>query len=247
MTFAALFTILIQVGFAVHVVRTGRNAMWLWIIIFVPLVGCLVYFIAEILPEAGRSQAVHRAKSHLVNAVDPGRELRRRREALEATGTVENRVALADECVEARMYDEAITLYRECLVGIHKDDPAILIGLARAQFEKGAAADADATLNELLRANPDYKPSPDTELLRARILESLGRVDDACREYETLKDSYPGEEARVRYALLLTRQGDKARAQELFRETLTRAKRAPRYYRQKESEWIKLAESNTRT
>ena len=247
MTLGYLLVVLIQVGFAVHVVRTGRSPMWLWIIIFVPLIGCLVYFIAELLPEMAGSRTARRAKNHLVNALDPGRELRSRREALEATGTVENRVALADECVEARMYDEAITLYREALVGIHKDDPAILVGLAQAQFEKGTAAEAEATLAELRRTNPDYKPSPDTELLHARILEALGRIDDACREYETLKDSYPGEEARVRYALLLTEQGDRDRAQALFQETLTRAKRAPRYYRQKEREWIRIAETRMKS
>jgi hypothetical protein len=242
MTFAAILTILIQVGFAVHVVRTGRNAMWLWIIIFVPLVGCLVYFIAELLPELSRSQTVARAKGHLINTVDPQRELRRRRELAEASGTVENRVALADECVEARMYDEAITLYRECLVGIHDTDPNIMERLARAQFESGAAAEARATLERLIQENAEYK-STEGHLLYARTLEAMGATEAACKEYEILAESYPGEEARVRYALLLAKQGDKARAQALFQETLTRARRAPRYYRDKEREWIRMAET----
>jgi hypothetical protein len=241
MPYAYILTILIQVAFAVHVVRTGRNFMWLWIIVFVPLIGCVVYFIAEILPELGRSRAVHRAKNHLVNTVDPQRELRKRRETLEATGTVDNRIALADECVEAHMYDEAIALYRECLVGIHRTDPNIMEKLARAFFEKGAAAEARQMLDDLIRENPDYK-STEGHLLYARTLEALGELDAACKEYEILAESYPGEEARVRYALLLAQRGDKARAQELFKETLTRAKRAPKYYRDKESEWIKVAE-----
>lgn len=241
MPLAYILTVLIQVGFAVHVVRTGRNFMWLWIIIFVPLVGCLVYFIAEILPELGRSRTVARAKNHLVNAVDPGRELRRRRELLEATGTVDNRIALADECVEARMYDEAIALYRECLVGIHKADPNIMERLARAQFEKGDAAEARQTLDDLIRENPDYK-STEGHLLYARALEALGEMEAACKEYEILLGSYPGEEARVRYAQLLARKGDTSRARDLYSETLVRAKRAPKYYREKEREWIRLAE-----
>jgi hypothetical protein len=241
MPFAAVLTILIQVAFAVHVVRTGRNFIWLWVIIFVPLVGCLVYFFAEILPELGRSRTVARARNHLINTVDPQRELRRRRELLEATGTVENRVALAEECVEARMYDEAITLYRESLAGIHSTDPNIMEKLARAQFEKGAAAEAKQTLDDLIRENPDYK-STEGHLLYARTLEALGEIDAASKEYEILLGSYPGEEARVRYAQLLTRKGNKARAAELFKETLIRAKRAPKYYRDKEREWIRTAE-----
>jgi hypothetical protein len=185
---------------------------------------------------------VHRAKNHLVNAVDPGRELRKRREALEATGTVDNRIALADECVEARMYDEAIMLYRECLVGIHRTDPNIMEKLARALFEKGAAAEAKQALDDLIRENPDYK-STEGHLLYARTLEALGQIDVASKEYEILLGSYPGEEARVRYAMLLKQRGAAARAAELFHETLTRAKRAPKYYREKEKEWIRMAES----
>ena len=246
MPYAYILTILIQVAFAVHVVRTGRNFIWLWVIIFVPLVGCLVYFIAEILPELGRSRAVARAKDHLVDTVDPQRELRRRRELLDVSGTVDNRVALADECVEARMFDEAITLYRESLVGIHRTDPSIMEKLARAQFEKGTHAEARAILDDLIRENPDYK-STEGHLLYARVLEALGETDAACKEYEILLGSYPGEEARVRYALLLKQRGDAGRARELFQETLTRARRAPKYYQQKEREWVKIAEGQSRT
>jgi len=242
MTFAAILVILIQVAFAVHVVRTGRNFFWIWIIVFVPLVGCLVYLFAEIMPELFRSQAVAKAKNHLINTVDPQRELRRRRELLEASGTVENRVALADECMDARMYDEAIALYGECLVGIHRTEPAIMEKLARAQFEKGAAAEAKAMLDDLIRENPDYK-STEGHLLYARALEALGETDAAGKEYEILRASYPGEEARVRYGLLLLKQGEQARAAELFDEALTRAKRAPKYYQDKEREWIRIAES----
>ncbi|MDH3689170.1 MAG: hypothetical protein OEU36_06770, partial [Gammaproteobacteria bacterium] len=68
--------------------------------------------------------------------------------------------------------------------------------------------------------------------------------EEAIKEYEVLISSYPGEEARVRYALLLKRQGRTERAQALFKETLTRARRSPKYYRSREKEWIQTAEAN---
>lgn len=244
MPYAAGLIILAQLVCGIHCVRTGRPVMWLWIIVFVPAIGCALYVLTQVLPDVAGSRTAQRAKNHLINAVDPGRELRRRRDALEATGTVENRVALADECVEANMHAEAIALYREALVGIHRTDPAIMEKLARAQFESGAHAEAKRTLDDLVRENPDHK-SHEGQLLYARTLEALGRFSAAIREYEVLKDSYPGEEARVRFALLLRQQGEGARAAELFRETLLRCKRAPKYYRKKEQEWIRIAEQAT--
>ena len=242
MTLIAVLVILMQLGFGIHCIRTGRPIFWLFVIVFLPVIGCLLYFATQIVPEIAGSRSVTRAKGQLVNTIDPQRELRRRRELLEASGTVENRAALADECVEAKMYDEAIALYKECLVGVHKTDPSIMEKLAQAYFEKSAAAEAKATLDDLIRENPDHK-SVDGHLLYARTLEALGQLEEAGKEYEILSSSYPGEEARVRYALLLKQTGKADRAQELFRETLARTKRAPKYYQAKEREWTRIAES----
>ena len=43
-------SILVQIACAVHCVRNNRNALWLMVIIFLSLPGCLAYFIFEILP-----------------------------------------------------------------------------------------------------------------------------------------------------------------------------------------------------
>ncbi|MCU7960171.1 MAG: hypothetical protein KZQ58_09260 [gamma proteobacterium symbiont of Bathyaustriella thionipta] len=63
-------------------------------------------------------------------------------------------------------------------------------------------------------------------------------------EYAALSHSYPGEEARVRYGLLLLESGQTEKATQLFQESLLRAKRAPKYYRKKEQKWLKLAQQN---
>ena len=45
------FSILVQILCAVHCVRNGRSGLWLTVIIFLSLPGCLAYAIFEILPE----------------------------------------------------------------------------------------------------------------------------------------------------------------------------------------------------
>ena len=46
-----ILSLIIQVGLIVHIVKTGRGMMWVFIVLFFPLVGALAYFIVEILPE----------------------------------------------------------------------------------------------------------------------------------------------------------------------------------------------------
>jgi hypothetical protein len=239
--FVGLLILALQIFFAVHAIRTNKQSFWLWIIILAPGIGCAVYFITQFLPEAAGSRTVRQARNTLIRAVDPERELRRRKEALAFTNTVANRVALADECLEAGMYLDAIELLQEALSGLHATDPAIMERLARAQFLARQPDRCLATLDALIAANPSYR-SPDSHLLYARSLEGVGRTEDATKEYEVLRTSFPGEEARVRYALLLKSTGHTEQAAELFRETLSRAQRAPGHYRAREREWLKIAE-----
>lgn len=70
----------------------------------------------------------------------------------------------------------------------------------------------------------------------------MGDTTGATRKYELLKSSYTGEEARCRYALLQKKTGSDAQAAQLFEEILLNARRAPRYYRREQSEWIGIAE-----
>jgi hypothetical protein len=68
-------TIVVQVLFAVHVHRTGRNTYWIYLILMVPVMGCIIYFVAEVLPELIRDPAARKATSSFHNMVDPEKRL----------------------------------------------------------------------------------------------------------------------------------------------------------------------------
>ena len=236
-----LFTI--QVAFAIHAVRTGRELFWVFIIVFIPAIGCVIYFFTQILPDLEQSQVAKKAGDSLVKAIDPQRELRRRKTDLEVTDTIENRIKLADECIEMRYFDEAISLLQTCDKNTHQNDPHILLRLAKAQFGDGQFDATKRTLERLIKVNPSFT-SHEGHLLYARSLEKTGRPQQALEEYEVLSRSYPGEEGRVRYALLLKDQGNLALANEVFKDSLNRFKQATRYYKKKERHWINIAKQN---
>jgi hypothetical protein len=235
---------ILQIICVVHVVRTGRPFMWIYILLFLPGLGVIAYVVVEILPGLFGSRTARGLHSTAISALDPGRELRRRREALEEADTVDNRRLLAEALVAADQHAEALALYRGILTGIHADDPGMLLGMARAAYGAGQFDVARRTVLQLGETSPRYQPV-EAQLLHAMALEALGRDDEAAGDYAALVIHAPGEEVRCRYALLLQRKGDRSAAQTLFDEILTRSRRAPRHYRRQQSEWIDIARRET--
>lgn len=243
MSLLFILSLLIQAGFIIHVIRTGRNQLWIWVLIIpgLALAGILAYVVVEILPELFRSRTAQRTARGLRRAMDPGAELRRYESEARVGGNVASRQRYAEELVRHGRFDEAIGQYRETLTGLYEHDPNLMLGLAQAQFGKGDAAGARGTLDELIRLNPDFR-SPVGHLLYARALEAEGNVPKALEEYRVLADSYPGAEAAVRYAQLLHQQGQRTEAQKIVRELLERARIAPGHYRRAQREWLDAAQ-----
>lgn len=231
----------IQILLIIHVIRTGRNQLWIWVLLFLPLAGGIAYLVVEMLPELFRSRAARRTARGLRKAMDPGADLRRYESEARVGGNVASRQRYAEELARHGRYDEAIGQYREALTGLYEHDPNLMLGLAQAQFGKGDAAGARATLDELILLNPDFR-SPVGHLLYARALETEGNVQKALEEYRVLATSYPGAEAAVRYAQLLQAQGERAEAQRIMRELLEQARIAPGHYRRAQRTWLEAAQ-----
>lgn len=239
-----LFLILpyiIQALLIVHVIKTGRNQLWIWVLLFVPVGGGLAYLVVEIIPELFRSRTGQRAARGFRKAMDPAADLRRAEGEARVTGNVASRQRYAEELVRHERYDEAIAQYRGALTGLYEHDANLMLGLAQAQFGKGDAQGARVTLDDLIRRNPDFR-SPTGHLLYARALEAEGDVTRALEEYRVLATSYPGAEAAVRYAQLLQAQGQRAEAQKIARELLERARIAPGHYRRAQRSWLEAAQ-----
>ena len=237
-----IFLYVIQAALIVHVIKTGRNQLWIWALLLLPAgIGALAYLAVEIVPELFRTRTAQRTARSFRKAMDPGADLRRYESEARIAGNVASRQRYAEELVRHGRYDEAIAQYRETLSGLYEHDPNLMLGLAQAQFGKGDAAGARGTLDELIRLNPDFR-SPVGHLLYARALEAEGNVQKALEEYRVLASSYPGAEAAVRYAQLLQAQGERAEAQRVVRELLEQARIAPGHYRRAQRTWLEAAQ-----
>jgi len=224
----------------VHVIRTGRNTLWILAIGFLPGIGSLAYLVAEVLPDLFGGRTARRAKAGIGRMIDPNRDLRRATAEVEISGNVDARRRLGEELFDRSQYGEAIDVYRGGLKGIFEHDPTLLLGLAKAQFGNEDFAAARATLELLTQHNPDFK-SADAQLLYARTLEAQDAMDDAEREYARIAPGFPGAEARLRYGLLLKRRGKFDEAQRVLKDLLDGARLGPAHYRRAQAEWLDRA------
>lgn len=240
MPILVLLSLALQIACAVHVVRTRRELYWIWIILIGSYLGVAIYLIANVLPDLRHDPRARKTASKMLDTVAPERRRKQIEQRLELADTVDNRRALAEECLNLGDYANAADLYRSILKGINANDVGFGIGLARAQVGLDDFAGAKQTLDQLYAANAQLRSS-DADLLRARIDEALGDPDAALVRYRDLAMSYPGEEARYRYATLLVRRSRLREAREVFNDMLKRAKLSPGYYRRKEAQWLDAA------
>jgi hypothetical protein len=226
-----------------HVMRTGRHCQWLFIILGLPLVGCLAYLFLEILPDLRHSRAASQAVRDIGSVIDPERDLREMTQRLAEADTVENRAALAEECLRRGRAADAKQLFQSCLTGIHAMDHVLMLGLARARFALDDHAGACETLDRLRAAHPDLSCA-EGHLLYARSTEQQNEIEQALLEYAALADYYPGEEARCRLALLLQKTGRVAEAKTLFEQVVRSVERASKFYYRSERDWYEVARRN---
>jgi hypothetical protein len=240
-----ILEVALQIALIIHAARTGRPYYWIMILLFIPLMGSVAYVIVELLPGATRSPVSRRTVGGARRLIDPEGAYRRLAEQLDLTPTIDNRRALAEECIRLGRLDEAETLYRDTLTGMHATDPYLMLGLARVQFERGDANSCLETLSRIRAANPDFQDA-DAHMLYARSLEATGDNERALSEYEALTRYFGGEEPRVRRGLLLRKLGDMQKAQLAFEEVKRSVERGPSFYRRNQQSWYRLAKDNLR-
>ena len=234
-----LLLLAVEVMLIIDVIRNGRNQMWIYALVFLPGPATIAYLVLEVYPRFQGNRHVRTVRAKAVSAINPEREVRAARDALDLTDTAANRIRLADALAALGRYSEALPMLREA---IERGPLDMRTGekLARAEYETGDAAGALETLEAI--PQPSAQSDRDRQiLLRARIFEALGRKEEALALYADLVTRLPGEEARCRYAALLLEEGWDKKALVVLEEVESRMKRLDRQQRAAEADMYRWA------
>lgn len=196
----------------IHVVRTGRELYWLWILVIAGPLGAAIYVLAIILPELMGGRTARGVGKAARQALDPDRDYRIAMRALEDTPTIGNRMRVAQAAAALGRWSDSETQWAQCVEGHWAEDPTILMGHANALLELGRFADALKRLEQVKALGRDGE-TPQVALAFARAYEGLGRFDDADPPYRFAADRVPGLEAGARYVAFLAKAGRKTDAE----------------------------------
>lgn len=234
--------LLVVLGFtismAAHVVKAGQDTFWLWIVIMSPPLGGLAYLAIVVIPGLFRGTAARKGAQAAREVLDPHRDYREARAAVEDSPTVHNRMRLAAAAGELGRHDEAEALYREAAQGVHAEDPALRLGRAKALIELGRPAEALPLLEAIERDGESTSP---VVLAFARAYEGLGRTEEADQAYRKAAQRIPGLEAIARHAAFLRAAGRRGEADELLAEIDRRVARTTGPFRKEARAWRDLA------
>ena len=233
-------TYFIQILLVIHVLKTGRNRYWIWLLLFLPMIGGVAYLVIEIIPEFTSSIRGQRTRRGVRNLIDPGADVRAQAAAWEQSANADNGRHYAQALLAADRAPEAEKILDQVLDGFFKTDPALMLLKARSQFDQEQWGPSLATLEDLQKHNPELR-SPEGHLLYAQALEQTDRVDKAIREYRAVAGYYPGAQARFLLGLALKKSGQEKEAEEEFSSMIRDAELAPAHFRKSEKHWLNLA------
>lgn len=234
--------IILQIICVVHVLKSGRSREWLFFILFIPVIGVVVYFIREILPDITNGSF----GENLLRTLWPNGRIQEWEKKVRISDTVTNKMQLADAYAQQKQYDKAIALTLECANTFTKD-PGIILQLARLQFLNGQYAASIVSFDKVNTFKGVRMSKAEDELMYARALEQTMETGRAEEEYQKIIRVHHSLEAMYYYGLLLKKQGrtDEARAQ--FEKTGQEIDLHPRYVRRTIRKWVWLSKKELAT
>ncbi len=201
----------LQIICVVHCLRKGTQTMWIWLIIFLPLIGCIAYIIMEIL----NRNSIQQVQSGMGNIIYAAGKIKKLEKQLEFSDTFNNRIMLADAYLSAGYTEKAIQLYETSLTGAFKDNEHVLIQLVTAYYEVQRYNDAIKAAKKVYN-NPAFHTHG--HVLYAMALNKIGEADLAEKEFTTMKGRYSYFEARYQYGLFLINKNRISEAQKIFND-----------------------------
>jgi hypothetical protein len=235
------YLVLALQGFcAYHSFKRGTQSKWLWIIVFLPFIGSLIYLFTEVI----KKRHVDTVQSGVATLVNPSGRIKDLEKKFQFTNTFTNRVALADAYFESRMYDKAIEMYEPALTGLYADNEHVIRNLIQCyyQFER---------FDDILRIAPrvanssEFSRNP-ANLYYACALEKAGKLSEAEKEYRRMDHRFSNYEARCAFGDFLLRSNRPKDAALVFNEVVEESERMERREKAGNKIWFDRAQLELR-
>ncbi len=205
-------TILLQVFCIYHAIKNQKELFWILIVLFLPLIGSLLYLFSNF----GSKTNLETVSETIKSAVNSNYEVDQLIKNSKYSDTISNRIRLADTYASKQEYHQAIALYESCLTGFNADD---LKTTEKLMVAKYFTEDYEGVreLGDKLNDNPSFKNS-ESRIVYAWSLHYLGNQVKAEEVFKAMDIRFSNYVHRSEYAKFLVEENRSFEAKELLTE-----------------------------
>jgi FimV-like protein len=235
-------TIAIQVYCIYHLFKNGKPIYWIFVILFLPLLGSVVYLITQVY---NRKDA-EMIQSNVTQFINPTKKIKDLEKQLEFSDSYGNRMNLADAYFEIGDYQQAIPHYEEMLKNKLQNEffPRRQLVICFSKLEEYDAVIANA---ERIKNNQEFRRST-SEFYYGHALYKSGKTKEAEAHLQSIDRPFSNYEERLELAkfYLDSNQNEKAKAllEEMASEADYMTKPNKKLFRSVINEVYKLLKNN---
>jgi hypothetical protein len=230
-----IITLVLQAICVIHCIRNRNQNYWIWLIIFLPLIGCIAYFFTEIFT----NREIRSVSSGFGEMISPSGSVKKLEQNLKFSDTFNNRILLADAYLAAGQTSKSIPLYEGSLTGAFEENEYAITQLMTAYYNEKRFTDV-INMAPKVYNKPQFRGSK-THILYAMSLAYSGKDDLAEKEFLGLKARFSNFQARYNYAIFLQMNNRNDEARQLLSEIADEIPQLSKIEKRHNREWINLS------
>ncbi|MBA4056875.1 MAG: hypothetical protein C0490_19330 [Marivirga sp.] len=180
-----------------HAYQNNNIQRWVWLIVFLPAIGCAIYLYHNFY-NRNNIETLAEGVKHVVNS---NYKLEQLEKAHRLSDNVTTKANLAAGYAMYGRYDDAITLYQECLSGFMADDPPLRMKLLQVYFLK-QDYEATITLGYSLQSEKLFQ-SAEERIAFAWALHLGGKTSEAETQFSAMDRPSSNHKHRLEYCKFL--------------------------------------------
>jgi len=217
------YIILLLQGFCIyHAIKNRNNYYWIFLILFLPVIGAIIYLITQVYNKSGANKIQEEITSILI----PTKKVKDLEKQLEFSETYQNRVNLADAYMEMKDYNNAIIHYEVSLKDKSQKGFHVIKELIKAYYGL-------QNYKEVIKYAKQIKEEAEFENSIAQFvyglaLEQEGNIKEAEITLRKIDLRYSNYEERLILAKFLVKHNKQEEAKSILNEILVESQNMTR-------------------
>lgn len=211
-----------QVYCIYHMYKKGNSFYWVFLIFFVPVIGCIIYLVTQVY----NKRDAEKITNELTHIINPTKKIKDLEKQLEFSSSYQNRVNLADAYLANKDYSSALPHYLKALEEGFENDFYVNSKLVETYF---LAEDYNKAIShaEKIKNKLEYKQSK-TQFICGLAHEKLGDFEVAEHNLRQIDVRYSFYNERLVLAEFLMNRNKKQDAKAILEDIINESKHMTR-------------------